>query len=379
MNPGVVSVSPVRDETAMGIFLRFPWRIYQHDPYWVPPLLPEQRKFLDPKHGPFFEIGEAQYFLAFRNGEPVGRISAHVNRLHDEHYGPETGFFGFFECVNDQEVANALFAAAEAWLRERGRTRLVGPLNFSIYDEIGLLVEGFDSMPAFLQTHNPPYYLDLLTSLGFQKGMDWYAFRIQRSGFTPEQVPKMEKLLATIMQGQNLTFARYRSRDLEKWGSRIHTLFNEAWSRHWGHLPITEAQFSKLLGELKPLLRPYLVNLILDGDRVVAFGISVPDLNPLIQKLNGRLTLWSKLRLYYAARFGPVRKIRSLVMGVHQPYQGRRLHVAMMVRSYLNLVYTPIEEVDLSLLPSTFTHYLRSFEVIGAKRYKTFRVFEKAI
>ncbi len=152
---GEIRISPVQDAAGLEVFLRFPWRLYQQDPYWVPPLLPEQRKFLDQRRGPFFEIGEAQYFLAFRNGEPVGRISAHVNRLHDEHYGPGTGFWGFFEAVQDQAVANALFEAAAAWLRERGCHRLVGPLNFCIYDEMGLLVEGFDSLPAMFQTHNP--------------------------------------------------------------------------------------------------------------------------------------------------------------------------------------------------------------------------------
>ena len=178
---GEILVSPVQDEAGLQEFLRFPWRIYRQDPYWVPPLLPEQRKFLDPRRGPFFEIGEAQYFLAYRQGEPVGRISAHINRRHDEYHGADTGFWGFFEAVQDQQVANALFEAAAAWLRQRGRSRLVGPLNFSIYDEMGLLVEGFDSIPAMFQTHNPPYYLDLVTSWGFRKAMDWVALKIDQS------------------------------------------------------------------------------------------------------------------------------------------------------------------------------------------------------
>ena len=174
---GEITLSPVKDAAGLEDFLRFPWRIYQNDPYWVPPLLPEQRRFLDQRTGPFFEIGEAQYFLAFRDGEPVGRISAHHNRLHDEHHGPGTGFWGFFEAIQDPQVAQALFEAAAAWLRERGCQRLVGPLNFSIYDEMGLLVEGFDSIPAMFQTHNPPYYVDLVTSWGFRKAMDWVALK----------------------------------------------------------------------------------------------------------------------------------------------------------------------------------------------------------
>ena len=157
---GEITVSLVENDATFWEFLRLPWRIYQGDPYWVPPILSQQHTFMDPQRGPFFEIGEARYFIAYRDGKPVGRLSAHINWLHDQHHGLETGFFGFFESIQDQAVAAALFTAAGNWLRERGKTRLVGPLNFCIYDEMGLLVEGFDSMPAMFQTHNPPYYED---------------------------------------------------------------------------------------------------------------------------------------------------------------------------------------------------------------------------
>ncbi len=197
---GEIIISPVKDAAGLEDFLRFPWRLYQNDPYWVPPLLPEQRRFLDKRTGPFFEIGEAQFFLAFRDGEPVGRISAHRNRLHDEHHGPGTGFWGFFEAIQEPQVAQALFEAAAAWLRERGCHRLVGPLNFSIYDEMGLLVEGFDSIPAMFQTHNPPYYLDLVTSWGFRKAMDWVA--LKNPNLQDVDVPAMERSLEEILSAR---------------------------------------------------------------------------------------------------------------------------------------------------------------------------------
>ena len=186
---------------ALWEFLRFPWRIYQQDPYWVPPLLPQQRKFLDPARGPFFEIGEAQYFLAYREGEPVGRISAHINRLHDNSHGPDTGFWGFFEAYpgptgGQGPVRGCGRLAAAAW-----PTRLVGPFNFSIYDEMGLLVEGFDSMPAMFQTHNPPYYLDLVTSWGFRKAMDWVALKITNRNV---DIPAMERRSEEILSSQEM-------------------------------------------------------------------------------------------------------------------------------------------------------------------------------
>ena len=374
---GEIKVSPVQDEAGLEEFLRFPWRLYQQDPYWVPPLLPEQRRFLDQRQGPFFEIGEAQYFLAHRDGEPVGRISAHLNRLYDDHYGPGTGFWGFFESIPDQRVAQALYEAAAGWLRPRGCHRLVGPLNFSIYDEMGLLVEGFDSMPAIFQTHNPPYYLDLVTSWGFRKTMDWVALRITNREV---DIPAMEQRLEEILTSQKVTLAPYNPRELAQRAEEVFHLFNEAWSVNWGHVPLTRRQFDHLMHEVKPLLRPELVHQLLDGEHLVGFGIVLPDLNPLVQKLNGRLTLWGKLRLLYAARFAPVRKVRALVIGISQPYQLKKLNYAMVLRTYIYLVkHTPCEMADFSLIPENLRHWIKVIKAFGGQQYKTFRVFEREI
>ena len=358
-------------------FLRLPWRIYQGDPYWVPPILSQQRQFLDPRHGTFFEIGEAQYFLAFRDGNPVGRLSAHINRLHDTHHGPGTGFFGFFECMPDRDAAAALFEAAADWLRARGKTRLVGPLNFGIYDEMGLLVEGFDSMPAIFQTHNPPYYEDLLTSLGFVQAMDWHAYKITNRNV---DIEAMERRYADIMRGQDIGVVTYNPKELDRRADEVFHLFNEAWEPNWGHVPITRRQFDEMFDLVKPLLRPGLAHGLLDGDRLAGFGITLPDLNPLIRELNGRLTLWGKLRLLYWAKYRPVRKIRAMVLGISQPYQRRRLHHALILLSYIYLVkHTPCEMADFSLIPANLKHWIKVLLAFGAQRYKVFRVFEKPI
>ena len=198
-------------------FLRLPWRIYHDDPNWVPPVLAFQKDFLDPRTGPFFEFGEAQYFLAYHEGQPAGRISAHINRLHNQYHDPEDGFFGFFECIPNVNVAAALFEAATDWLSRRGKKRLIGPLNFSVYDEMGLLVEGFDTMPAIFQTHNPPYYIDLFTDLGFTKVLDWYALKITQRDI---DVPRLERRLQQILQGQGFIFTKYHPQRIRKTGPR---------------------------------------------------------------------------------------------------------------------------------------------------------------
>ena len=375
---GEITVTPVQDDAALQEFLRLPWSIYRNDPHWVPPILSHQRQFLDKKHGPFFEIGEAQYFLAQVHGRSAGRISAHVNRLHDESHGPDTGFFGFFESTPDQEVASALFEAAAAWLRERGKTRLVGPLNFCIYDEMGLLVEGFDSMPALLQTHNPPYYEGLLTTWGFRKAFDWHAYKLTH--FRKSALPDMERQLAEILRGQNLVLRTLLPGELTRRADEIYELFNEAWSRNWGHVPLTRRQFQDFLDQIKLLLRPQLVNLVLDHDRLVGFGICLPDINPLIQKLNGRLSLWGKLRLLYEAKYRPIHKLRALVIGVSQPYQRRKLHNAIILFCHMYLIrHHPCEIVDFSLIPENLRHWIKVLLAYGIQRYKVFRVFEREI
>ena len=374
---GEITVSPVQDNAALAAFLRLPWRIYQEDLYWVPPILPQQRRFLDPRYGPFFEIGEAQYFLAYKKGEPVGRVAAHINRLHDAHHGPETGFFGFFESIHDPEVAAALFEAAAVWLRERGKTRLVGPLNFCIYDEMGLLVEGFDSMPVVFQTHNPPYYQDLLTSLGFIKAMDWHAYKLH---LKEEKLEALERLHAEIMRRTTVEVLTYSSKEVDRRAGEVFRLFNEAWEPNWGHVPLTRRQFDEMFEMVRPCLRPEMAFVALDQDRVVGFAIGLPDLNPLIRELNGRLNLWGKLRLLYWAKYRPIHKVRAMVVGVSQPYQGRRLHLAMILRSYIYLLkHTPCRFADFSLIPENLTPWIKVFEGLGAQRYKVFRVFEKPI
>jgi GNAT superfamily N-acetyltransferase len=375
--PGGIKIAPVQDEAAMREFLKLPWRLYRDDPYWVPPVLTHQRDFLDKQRGPFFEIGEAQYFLARVDGQPAGRISAHINRLHDENQGPGTGFFGFFEAIPDARVTTALLEAAATWLRARGRSRLLGPLNFCVYDEVGLLVEGFDSMPVMFQTHNPPYYEDLLTSWGLTKAFDWHAYRITRQVV---DIPAMERRLEEILKGQKVVLRNLDPRELGRRAEEVFQLFNAAWAPNWGHVPLTRRQFQDLFDQVKILLRPNLAYLLLDDDRLVGFIIALPDLNPLIKKLNGRLSPWGKLRLLYEAKYKPIRQIRALVAGISQPYQLRKLHVALILRLYMHLAQeTPCQMADLSLIPENLPHWIKVLRAFGGERYKVFRVFERQI
>jgi hypothetical protein len=374
---GEIRITPVHGEEDLWNFQRLPWRIYQPDPYWVPPLLSLQHSFLDPRQGPFFAIGEAQYFLAQRNGELAGRLSVHINGQYDRHNDQVTGFFGFFECLPDLQVARALFEAGAAWLRQRGKKRLVGPMNFTIYDEMGLLVEGFDSLPAIFQSHNPPYYQDLLAALGFSKAMDWYAMRITNRNV---DTGAMERRLEEMLKKKSVVLRNYTPEEISRRAEEAYELFNEAWASHWGHVPVSREQFQSFLKEVKPLLRPELVHMALADDRLVGFLICIPDLNPLVRKLNGHLSLWGKLRLFYEAKYGTLRKVRGLMLAVRAGYRSLQLHYAMILSTYIYVVrHSPCDFTDISLIPEYLPHWRRTLEIVGAQRYKTFRIFEKAI
>jgi hypothetical protein len=190
----------------------------------------------------------------------------------------------------------------------------------------------------------------------------------------------MERRYADIMNGQNVEVVTYNPKEVKRRADEVFQLFNTEWEPLWGHVPLTRRQFNDMLEMVKPCLRPEMAYVLLDHDRVAGFGIGLPDLNPLIRKLNGRLTLWGKLRLLYWAKYRPLRKVRAMVVGISQPYQRRRLHIALFLRSYIYLVkHTPCDMADFSLIPETHRHWIKILTAFGAQRYKVFRVFEKPI
>jgi hypothetical protein len=373
-------VERVEGKAGLEAFIRVPWRIQADDPNWVPPTVPEMRTVLNRSKGPFFEVGEAEYFLALRGDTPVGRVSAHVNRLHDELYQDATGFFGFFECDDDPEAAHALLDAAAHWCRGRGRTRIVGPRGFEIYDEVGVLIEGFDSMPALLQTHNPAYYPALMESWGLGKWTDWHALWMPNKG--PEHMPEnIDQRIDKILARNDFTLRRPTAREVIHRKYEVLELFNEAWKNNPGHVPFTRKQFDKVFSQLRFVLRSDLMRIILDpDDRLAAFIITVPDLNPTLQRLNGRLTVLDQLRLLVQARFMPLHKIRTLLLGVRREYQGKRLHHALIFSTFAGLSHNrSIVGCDCSLIPETLGFYIETLKGFGAEHYKTWRIYERGI
>ncbi len=373
-----IAVRPVQTRADRDAFIRLPWSLQDQDPCWVPPLVNAQRRFLAPKTGPFFRHGEADAWLAFRDGRPVGRLTAHVNHAYEACHDAHTGFFGFFECADDPAAAAALFETGAAALRARGKSRVLGPMSFGIYDEIGLLVDGFDTLPPILLTHNPPYYADLWTRWGFCKATDWLALRTTNRNV---DVPAMAAAARGLLARSGLRMRTPSPGDVLRRNGEIRELFNAGWQANWGHVPFTPDQFAAILRELRPALRSDMMRIVEDQGRIVAFIITIVDLNPQIQRLNGRCTWLDQLGLLIQARWQPVRKVKTVLLGVERRYQRRRLHDAMILDTYAQLIREQprLEAGDCSLISEHHTHFIRGLERYGVVPYKTYRIYEREL
>ena len=262
-------------------FIKLPWRLYRNEPNWVPPLISERKKFLDRGKNPFFEHAEAEYFIAWRDGEPVGRISAHVDRNFNEFQDNEWGLFGFFEVDDDAEAASALLEAAEGWLRERGRDRMVGPMDFTTNDECGLLVEGHERKPLILQGWHHPYYPRLLEGYGLDKAMDLYMWELrldkveEQGGFHP-----MIQAAAKKVTGEHgVTVRHMNKRDFEAELGRFLEVYNAAWERNWGFVPLSENEVRHYAKDLKPILDEQWTWIAERDGEVLGAALTLPDIN----------------------------------------------------------------------------------------------------
>ena len=373
-----IEISIVGSRRDRDDFIKFPWRIYRNDPVWVPPLIVERRTFLDRKRHPFYQHGDAELFLARRNREIVGRIMASDDPRYNELHQSNVGCFGLFECIDNREVASALFEAASNWLRARGRNEIMGPIDYSTNYVCGLLVDGFEHPPTLLTAHNPSYYAALIEKWGFVKEIDFYGWWF--SDATAAAV-RLRKLAARLQPRARFTIRHGDMRNLPAESVLLRRIYNEAWRDNWGFVPFTKAEFVHLTAEMKPLLRgDFTAVAEIDGDPI-GFVIGLPDINIALQKINGRLTTFgipiglAKL-LYHKWR---LKKARLIAMGVRPQF--RKLGVSEM------LVLRVMEEgmvkcgfaAELSMTLENNIMVNRFIEAIGATRYKTYRIYSRPL
>jgi GNAT superfamily N-acetyltransferase len=316
-------VRAARDRRDLKRFVDLPYRLHARDPLWVPPLRRDVELLLSREKNPFFEHAEAEYFLAERDGEVVGRIAAISNHLHNETHGDRVGFFGFYESVDDQAVADRLLEAAAEWCRAKGHDVLRGPASFSVNDECGLLVDGFDTPPALMMPHNPRYYVTLLERAGFAKAKDLWVYE---GGREDRYVPVPERLARgteLIRQRMGITIRPLDMKDFEGEVERIKELYNAAWEKNWGFVPMTEHEIDHLAEQFKPVVIPELVPMAVKDGKLIGFGITLPDLNVVFRRNRSGRMFPMILKLLWLLKTRKIRRARILLLGVLPEYRGK--------------------------------------------------------
>ena len=371
----MLRVETVGNRAQLREFVRFPMRIYAGDSPWVPPVWREEMKRLDRACGPFFGHSDAALFLARdAAGEPVGRIAAIRFNRHLEVYGDGVGFFGFFECVDDESVARHLFESAAEWLRGQGLRRMRGPASFTINEEIGLLIENFDVPPTMLTTWNPPYYRRLVESVGLAKAEDLLAREV---AFADVDLRYLERLARAGARNGRVTIRRANLAKLEEEIDILVKIYDEAWRENWGAVPFSRDEFLKLAGDLKPFLLPECTLIAEYGGEPVGICVAMPDINVAVKACGGRLGLLGLLRFVLARR--RIDLIRGLVAGVLKAHRNKGIESAFGARIARALLESRYRRIEFSwMLESNFRVH-RVLENSGAKITKRWRVYEREL
>jgi GNAT superfamily N-acetyltransferase len=353
-------------------FVELPYRLYRNYPHWVPPLRIAVKEILDRNRHPFYRNAEAGFYLARRDGRAVGRIAAILDRNHNRFQEEDAGFFGFFECEQDQDAASALLDAAARWVSARGASCLRGPVNPSTNYECGMLLDAFDQAPMIMMSYNPPYYPELMDNAGMRKAKDLYAYLSTPSTVDGKKVQRVaERALAA-------SGASVRPIDMKRFEvelERLWSVYNGAWRRNWGFVPMTREEFAAMGKEMKQILVP---DFVLVGEvegRVVGFALALPDINQALKPAGGRLFPLGLLKILYHQR--TVRNLRVLALGVVEEYRATGLAAAFyasLIGSSRRLGY---RDCEMSWILEDNVLMNRSLEMMGAKRYKTYRIYER--
>lgn len=360
-------------------FVKAQWQFYRHDRNWVPPLIFDRMKLLDVQRNPFYEHSKLALFLAEERGQPVGRIAAIVNDNHNRTHNDRVGFFGFYESVDSSEVSAALLDAAAEWLSvAHGMMHIRGPVNPSMNDECGLLVEGFDRPPVVLMPYNPPYYGTLLEQWGLQKVMDLYAYLLDEQNYRSE---KLEQMIGVVRQRTKVQIRAMNFRDRQQFRRDVATikeLYNSAWEKNWGFVKMTDAEFDYLAADLKQIADPNLILIAEVGGRAVGFGLALPDINEcLIHNRSGRLLpgLWHLL-----TKQRRITLVRIIVLGILEEYRRTGIDAVLYWEIGERAKARGVHWGEASWILETNDPMNRALEhTMRGVRYKTYRLYERAI
>jgi GNAT superfamily N-acetyltransferase len=368
-----IAIQPVETRSQQKRFIHLPWRIYQDDPCWMPPLIMSQEELLGFRKHPFYERSKSQSFLVTRGGRDVGRITAIVNAGHIDRYKEQRGFFGFFECDDDTAASRALFQAAGDWLHAQGMTCIRGPANPTLNYECGLLIDGFDTPPFFMMTHNRPWYAHLVEDAGFGKIEDMFAFYGKTS-----MLDGIDPKLATMIQGVKERFGvTLRPLDKSRFAEEVRMflhIYNESLGGTWGFVPLTPGEVDHMAASLKYLIEPELAIVAEVGGKPVGAVFCLLDYNPRIKAIDGRLFPFGFLKLLWNKK--AIKRLRAISTNVVPEYQAWGIGLVLMSGLYERFIKWGLEEVEFSWVLESNYLSRRTLERGGAIVTKKYRMYQ---
>lgn len=371
MTGKTITLKEVKTDKDLLTFIRFPWELYQGNPYWVPPLIKDQLQKFSPAH-PFRSHSEMILYLAYREGRIVGRIAGIIDHNYVEFHREKIGFFGFFEAIPEPKVTESLFAHVRNWLKDHGMKKMAGPMNPSTNDECGLLIDGFEAPPCLMMPYNPRYYPDLTEGIGLRKAMDLYAYLLEEATFHLDRLNRItEKLEKRETQ---LRIRPINLKIFDKELTIVKELYNQAWSKNWGFVPLTEAEIDDLAKNLKPLVVPDLVLFAYWGEEPVGFSVALPDYNEVLKRLNGKIGLLGGLKfLYYSKK---IHKIRVMLLGVKHDFRKKGIEGFLYIETFKRGIHRGYYRAECSWILESNLLMQHGLEAMGGKRYKTYRIYE---
>ena len=363
-------VIEVKDRAHLAAFIHFPWKVYKYEPNWVAPLVGEEYKLHNFNKHPFWKHAEAKYFLAVDKGQVLGRIAAIYDPNFISFQELNWGYWGFFECIHNQGVANSLFEAAANWLKNKGVEAAIGPMNPSTNYSCGLLVKGFDSPPVVMMTYNPKYYIELIEGYGMEKAKDLWAWIVD----TPRIPERLEKLGNYALKKGGFTIRKVDFSKIDEEIRRIFGIYNKAWEKNWGFVPMTEAEFLHLAKELKMIADKDLVFIAEVDGKPVGFSLALPDVNQaLIHIRSGRLFPFGIIKLLYYSK--KINRLRVITMGVIEGYRNRGIDIAFYYYTFKEGLKKGYIAAECSWVLEDNVLMNKALEDIGAKMYKIYRIY----
>lgn len=384
--PGPLKITVAETAQERREFIEFQWQVYRGDPYWVPPLLSEREEFLDPQRHPFHQHARVRYFIARRDGRPVGTIAGIINDNHNQHWHEQVGFFGLFEVLDDREAAEALLQAAEDFVRSAGMTAIRGPFNFSTNEECGLLVDGWNGPPVIMMTYNPRYYQSFIEGAGYTKAMDLLAYTTDLTRYKPDGTginPKLLRVAQKTKERHAITVRPIDWSHFEEEILRVKQVYNAAWSKNWGFIPLTEAEMEQLARSLKPIVDPKTIFFAEKEGKPIAFMVPFPNISQALIRAYprpGTPEWWTTVKLLYWWKVRRVvTEIRGAIGGVIEEYRGQGVDAVVFLETLLAGVRQGYKRLEISWVLETNTPMRQTAAIFDGEVYRTYRIYEKPL